>query len=39
MSVIIPGMNKNHQRVKIATTNNYNSLLGNNQIKVNYNFV
>lgn len=29
MSVIIPGMNKNHQRVKIATTDNYSSLLGN----------
>lgn len=28
MCVIIPGMNKNHQRVKIATTDNYSSLLG-----------
>lgn len=30
MTVIIPGMNKNHQRVKVATTDNYSSLLGNN---------
>jgi hypothetical protein len=27
MTVIIPGMNKNHQRVKVATTDNYSSLL------------
>lgn len=32
MCVIIPGMNKNHQRVKIATTDNYSSLLGKNLI-------
>lgn len=27
MTVVIPGMNKNHQRVKVATTDNYSSLL------------
>lgn len=32
MTVVIPGMNKNHQRVKVATTDNYSSLLGNNLI-------
>lgn len=32
MTVVIPGMNKNHQRVKIATTDNYSSLLGNNNL-------
>lgn len=28
MTVIIPGMNKNHQRVKITMSDNSNSLLG-----------
>lgn len=37
MTVIIPGMNKNHQRVKIATNDNYSSLLGNNLVIDKYN--
>jgi len=36
MTVVIPGMNKNHQRVKIATTDNSSSLLGIYSIIIDY---